>query len=163
MPENYGVDWYHIMHVTMTQLSMKAGMKRWGQPATKAVSKELQQLHFRDTFEPVNHKTLTKTEYDKVLESHLFLKQKRDDSIKGRLVAGGNKQRGTINKEDAASPTAALESILLTATIDAKEGLDVAIIDIPNAFVQTRIDDDIIVVLNSCLHERVRDIYDCHV
>ena len=95
------------MHVTMTQLSMKAGMKRWGRPATKAVSKELQQLHFRDTFEPVNHKTLTKTEYDAVLESHLFLKQKLDDSINGRLVAGGNKQRGTINKEDAASPTAA--------------------------------------------------------
>ena len=112
------------------------------------MSKELQQLHFRDTFEPVNHKTLTKTEYDAVLESHLFLKQKRDDSIKGRLVAGGNKQRGTINKEDAASPTAALESILLTATIDAKEGRDVAIIDIPNAFVQTRIEDD-----NATLHE----------
>ena len=106
------------------------------------MSKELQQLHFRDTSEPVNHKTLTKTEYDKVLESHLFLKQKRDDSIKGRLVAGGNKQRGTINKEDAASPTAALDSILLTATIDAKEGRDVAIIDIPNAFVETRIEDD---------------------
>ena len=58
------------------------------------------------------------------------------------MVAGGNKQRGTINKEDAASPTAVLESILLTATIDAKEGRDVAIIDIPNAFVQTRIEDD---------------------
>ena len=72
----------------------------------------------------------------------MFLKQKRDDSIKGRLVAGGNKQRSTINKEDAASPTTALESILLTATIDAKEGRDVAIIDIPNAFVQTRIEND---------------------
>ena len=74
MLENYGVDWDHVMHVTMTQLSMKAGMKRWGRPATKSVSKELQQLHFQDTFEPVNHKTLTKTEYDAVLESHLFLK-----------------------------------------------------------------------------------------
>ena len=58
------------------------------------------------------------------------------------MVAGGNKQRGTINKEDATSPTAALESILLTATIDAKDGRDVAIINIPNAFVQTRIEDD---------------------
>ena len=81
-------------------------------------------------------------QYFAVLESHLFLKQKRDDSIKGRLFAGGNKQRGTINKEDAALPTAALESILLTATIDSKEGQDIAIIDIPNAFVQTRIEDD---------------------
>ena len=58
------------------------------------------------------------------------------------MVAGGNKQRGTINKEDAASPTAALESILLTATIDTKEVRDVAIIDIAIAFVQTQIEDD---------------------
>ena len=27
MLENYEVDWDHVMHVTMTQLSMKAGMK----------------------------------------------------------------------------------------------------------------------------------------
>jgi hypothetical protein len=30
------------------------------------------------------------------------------------MVAGGNKQRGKIDKLDASSPTAALESVLLT-------------------------------------------------
>ena len=55
------------------------------------------------------------------------------------MVVGGNKQRGHIDKTDATSLTAALESFLLTSTIDAKEGRDVAIIDIPNAFVTTRI------------------------
>ena len=55
------------------------------------------------------------------------------------MVSGGNKQRGTIDKEDAASPTAALESVLLTSTIDAAEERDFAVIDIPNAFIQTRI------------------------
>jgi hypothetical protein len=34
-------------------------------------------------------------------------------------------------------PTAATESILLTATVDAEEGRDVMGVDIPNAFVQT--------------------------
>ena len=77
-----------------------------------------------------------------MLKSHLLLKQKRDESIKGRMVAGGNKQRGTIDKEDAASPTAALESVLLTSTIDYVEEMDVAVIDIPNVFIQTRIKDD---------------------
>ena len=57
------------------------------------------------------------------------------------MVVGGNKQRGHIDKTDATSPTAALESVLLTSTIDAKEGRDVAFIDIPNAFVTTRIKD----------------------
>ena len=61
----------------------------------------------------------------------MFLKQKQDQSIKGRMVSGGNNQRGHINKIDATSPTAELESVLLTSTIDAKEGRDVAIIDIP--------------------------------
>ena len=77
-----------------------------------------------------------------MLESHLFLKQKRDKSIKGQMVVGGNKQRGTIDKEDAASPTAALESVLLSSTIDAAEERYVAVIDIPNSFIQTRIKND---------------------
>ena len=103
----------------MTQLSMKAGIRRWGEMSTESVSTELEQLHYRDTFEPVNHRSLSKEEYEKVIESHLFLKQKRDETIKGQMVAGGNKQRGTIDKEDAVSPTAALKSVLLTSTIDA--------------------------------------------
>ena len=64
------------------------------------------------------------------------------------MVAGGNRQRGHIDNTYATSPTAALESVLLTSTIDAKEGRDVAVIDIPNAFVTTRIEDknDIVTV-----------------
>ena len=58
------------------------------------------------------------------------------------MVAGGDKHRGTIDKSDAASPTAALESILLTATIDAKEVRDVATVDIPNAFITTCIENE---------------------
>jgi hypothetical protein len=52
-------------------------------------------------------------------------------------VAGGNKQRDYISKEDASSPTVATEAVLLSCIIDAKEGRDVAVIDIPNAFIQT--------------------------
>ena len=108
MSLNEGQAWDHVVHYTMTQLSMKVGLKRWVNKGKKEVSKELSQLHMRDTFRPINSKTLSKTEYDKVLESHLFLKQKRDHSIKGRMVAGGNKQIGHIEKTDATSPTAAL-------------------------------------------------------
>jgi hypothetical protein len=73
-----------------------------------------------------------------VLESHIFLKEKRDGSLKGRTVAGGNKQRDYISKEDASSPTVATEAVLLSCIINAKEGRDVTVIDIPNAFIQTR-------------------------
>ena len=132
---SYGADWDQVLHCSMTQLSMKAGMLRWGDKGQNDVSKELSQLHMRDTLEPINPKTLKKQEYDQVLESHLFLKEKRDKSIKGRMVAGGDKQRSTINKADADSHTEALEYVLLTATIDAKKGRDVATVDNPNAFI----------------------------
>ncbi len=58
------------------------------------------------------------------------------------MVAGGNKQRGTIDKVAAHSPTTTLESVMLTAAIDAAEGCNVAIVDIPNAFVQTKLEDE---------------------
>ena len=122
MSLNEGQAWDHVVHYTMTQLSMNAGLKIWGNKGKQAVSKELLQLHMRYIFRPINSKTLLKTEYDKLIESHLFLKQKQDQSIKGRMVTGGNKQICHINKTDATSPTAALESVLLTSTIDAKEG-----------------------------------------
>jgi hypothetical protein len=126
----------------MTQLSLKAGLKEWGHEALSAVKSEMQQLHFRDTFKPMHWKELSHLQRQLVLESHMFLKLKRDGNIKGRTVAGGNKQRDYISKEDASSPTVATESVLLTCIIDAEEGRDVAVIDIPNAFIQTRIEDE---------------------
>ena len=45
--------------------------------------------------------------------------------------------REWLSKEDSASPTVSLESIFLTAVIDAKEERDILTADIPNAFIQT--------------------------
>jgi hypothetical protein len=73
--------------------------------------------------------------------THVSL-EKRDGSLKGRTVAGGNKQRDYISKEDASSPTIATEAVLLLCIIDAEEGRDVAVIDIPNAFIQMRVEDE---------------------
>jgi hypothetical protein len=49
----------------------------------------------------------------------MFLKSKRDGKIKGRTVAGGNKQRDYISKEDGISPTVTMESVILSCIIDA--------------------------------------------
>ena len=89
-------------------------------------------MHFRDTFKPHNYKDLTFEQSKRILESHSFLKLKRD--VKGRTVAGGNKQRDYISKEEASSPTVSSEAVLLTCIVDALERRDVAVIDIPNAF-----------------------------
>jgi hypothetical protein len=41
-----------------------------------------------------------------------------------------------LGKDEATAPTASLESIMLTAIIDAKENSDVMSADIPNAFIE---------------------------
>jgi hypothetical protein len=46
-----------------------------------------------------------------------------------------------MERDDAASPTAMTESILITTTIDAKQKCDVMTADILNAFVQTDVDE----------------------
>ena len=118
-----------VVAAIMTQLSLKAGLKEWGDEAFTAAQSEMKQLHFRDTFKPKHWRELTQTQRKTVLESHMFLKEKRDGKIKGRTVAGGNKQRDYISKEDASSPTVATESVLLSCIIDAEEGRDVAVIN----------------------------------
>ena len=147
--------------IIMTQLSLKVGLKTWGDRASEAVHSEMKQLHFRDTFQPKHWKDLDESQRKSVLESHMFLKEKRDGKIKGRTVAGGNKQRDYISKEDASSPTVATEAVLLTCIIDAEEGRDVAVVDIPNAFIQTKIEDEAdmaIIKLRGILVDMLLDI-----
>ena len=62
-------------------------------------------------------------------------KEKKGGTLKGRTCADGRKQWEHVKKEDAASPTVSLEVVMLTCIMEAKENQDVAIIDIPNAFV----------------------------
>ncbi len=69
-------------------------------------------------------------------------KEKRDGKNKDRTDGGGNKQRDYISKEDARLATIATESDLHSCIIGAKEGRDVAVIDILNAFIQTCVEDE---------------------
>jgi hypothetical protein len=94
-----------VVAAIMKQLSLKAGLKEWGKKGFNAAHSEMKQLHLRKTFKPKHWRELSKAQRRTVLESHMFLKLKRDGKIKGRTVAGGNKQRDYITKEDASSPT----------------------------------------------------------
>ena len=98
----------------MTQLSLKSGLRAWGDKAYTSVQSEMKQLHFQNTFKPKHRRELTHMQRQTVLESHMFLKEKIDGAIKGRAVAGGNKQRDYISKEDASSPTVATDVLLLS-------------------------------------------------
>ena len=51
----------------------------------------------------------------------------------------GKPTRQYLDREDTASPTVALESIMLTTIVDANEERDVMTVDLPNAFIQTEL------------------------
>jgi hypothetical protein len=118
----------------MAQLSMKTAIKKWGEQAKFAISK--------DSYKPCNLHSLSKKQKEQILGSHIFVEQKRDGTIKAHKVIGGNRQRDYITKKDVSSPTVTAEAVMLTCVIDAQEGCDVAVVDIPNAFVQTVVSED---------------------
>jgi hypothetical protein len=97
---------------------------------------ELKQLHERVCFTPINVSELTPSERKKAMMALMLLTEKRDGAVKGRMVYNGKPSRDWLMKEDAASPTASLESILITGVIDAYEKRDVMTADVPNAFIQ---------------------------
>ena len=71
------------------------------------------------------------------MELHLLLNHKKDDGIKGRISCGGDNQRSYTSKKEVSFPTSHIESIFYIAVIDAEKHRDVAVVDTPNAFVQT--------------------------
>jgi hypothetical protein len=83
----------------------------------------------------------------------MFLKENRDGSIKGRACAYGRKQREGSTKSDATSPTVALESVLITATIDAFEKREVTIVDVHGAYLTADMDKEVFMCLMGRLAE----------
>jgi hypothetical protein len=150
-----------VVAMIMTQLSLKARLRHWGDRGYDAAYAEMKQLHMRDTFSPKHWEELSPLQKKTILESHMFVKEKRDKTIKGRTVAEGNKQHDYISKEDVSSPTVSTESVLLSYIVNAEEERDVAVIDIPNLFIETRVEheeDKVIIKLRGVLVDILLDV-----
>ena len=102
--------------------------------------KELRQLHVgavegKPIVEAVDIRNTTAKEGKEALEAVALMKVKRTGYLKSRVCANGKKQRWHLTgDEDYSSPTAMLESIILTLVIDAMENRDIAIVAIPGAY-----------------------------
>ena len=107
-----------------------------------------------DTFFSMDAATLTKEQRAKAISSLMFLKEKRDGTIKGRAYAIGTPQRAYIKKEDAALiPTCAMESVFITLVVNAHERRHVASFDVPTAFLHALTDEDVVMRLEGRLAE----------
>ena len=121
-------------------MSAKKGFKKYGKRAIASMLKELKQLRVgamdgKPVVEAVDYVHTTAEERRQALEAVALINPKRSGVLKSRVCANGKKQRWFLRgDEDFSSPTAMLESIILTAIIDALEGRDVAVMDVPGAY-----------------------------
>ena len=77
-------------------------------------------MHDREVMKPKHAHELTPEQKRASLQYLMFLKKKRDVTIKGRGCTDGRKQRETTNKDEASAATVAIESVMISCTIDAK-------------------------------------------
>ena len=97
---HYAGDCFIIDEVAMTthggsevletpQMSLKAGLRTFGNDGVKAIEKEMRQLHDRGVMIPVQKESLTFEQRKEALAYLMFLKQKRCGKVKGRGCTDG--------------------------------------------------------------------------
>jgi hypothetical protein len=131
-----------------SQMSAKAGIKEFGERAVAAMFKEFKQLNEgavpgKPVFGQQDANELTYEEKKKALEAVNLIKEKRNGIIKGRTCADGSKQKRYLKRgETISSPTVSTEALMGTLAIDIKEGRDIAIFDVPGAYLQAEMPKD---------------------
>ena len=140
------------------QMNLKQGLKVFGDKGVEAVQKEMTQLHERKVMRPKHKQELTPEQRREALGYLMFLKRKRCGRVKGRGCADGRKQRAWIDPEDATAPTVSTEAVLMTAVIDAMERREVAVVDIPGAFMQADMDEEVFVRFQGRMAEILLEI-----
>ena len=92
---NHGITRHEpdVVGAITTHLSLKAVLNRWGKKGRDLIHSDMNQLHIRDTFLLIHWKNMSYDQRKQTLESHMFLEENRDRTIKGIALAGGNKHR----------------------------------------------------------------------
>jgi hypothetical protein len=72
-PRDYSHRHTMVIHHAITQYSVKSGSKNFKEKGENAISKELMQLHLRNTFVPQDSKKLSMAQKAGALESLMFL------------------------------------------------------------------------------------------
>ena len=131
----------------MTQMSARAGIRRFGDAARDAMRSEFRQLDEKGVFDPVQPTDITQDVKSQALRCINVIKQKRCGKIKGRTCADGRPQRDLYDKTETSSPTASSDAILLTLVIDALERRDVATADVAGAYLNANMEDYVLMRL----------------
>ena len=110
--------------------------------------KEYTQLEEMKVMGELKPDSLTRSHKKGELRSINLIKEKRSGKLKGRTCTDGRPQRCYINKENESSPTICLEYFFTSLIINAHEGRDVVIFDVPGVQLNTYITEDKFILLN---------------
>jgi len=81
------------VHVMMTQMSIKQGIKAFSERGNDALLKELNQLHEQKALLPLRKEDMSYKQRKKALHYLMFLKEKCDGMIKARGCADRRSQQ----------------------------------------------------------------------
>jgi hypothetical protein len=127
------------------KITVKAAIRERGAEAKSAIVQELTKIMEKKVWHGIHVSSLSKEQRAKILNSHMFLKDKYTslnifDKFKARLVARGDMQdRTDYSDYDITGPTSTTASILSIAAIAAAEGRKVMTIDVGGAFLNADI------------------------
>jgi len=94
---------------------------------------------------------MTYDERKKGLRYLMFLKEKRDGTIKARRCANGRSQCEYTTMADTSWPTVSLKAMMMSCAINEMEGRHVAVTDIPGAFLHADMEEDIHMLLEGTI------------
>ncbi len=117
----------------MEQYMIGPGVARFQKKGEEVVTAELGKLHNMQMFVPVHQRDLLDKEHKRTVGSLMVLKEKQDQSTQGRMVTDWKTQQETAVKGEAALSAVCMESIFITAAIEAYKGRVMATVDLPSA------------------------------
>lgn len=139
-----------MKHETAYSLSVDEALEMFGDKADESLTKELTSLDKKEVFEQVWLRSLTREQRRAIIRSRMFLKEKFlstgiFDKLKARYVAGGHMQnRELYTEEETSSPTIALQSVYMIASIAAREKRKVRTLDIGTAYLNAKMGKEVL-------------------
>jgi len=129
------------------QMHASKGIELFKERAVAGLFKEYKQLNDMAVVGKASYEQLTDEDKKRALRAINLIKEKRDGKIKGRTCADGSKHRMFVPREDASSPTLAVESLMALLVVFAHEKRDVAVFDVPGAYLHADLPADKFVLL----------------
>jgi hypothetical protein len=137
---------HEVQAASYVNISVRKAMQLYPDDATKSIQKELQQMLDKKVFTPIRYADIGSDA--QVINSHLFLKRKRDNTLKSRLVADGSSQ---LRSQDVSSPTVATESVFMMCAIIASEHRQVCTMDIEGAYLHADMKTNVVMRMENIL------------